>query len=59
MHSVHVDRAESKLSSGNGSCWPSRPDRFTGTVLALTRFWASFQPVSAGSIAATWVTVAG
>ena len=49
----------SKLSSGNGSDWPSRPDRSTGTLLAATRFWASFQPVSAGSIAATLVTVAG
>ena len=31
VHIVHVDSAVSKLSSGNGSDWPSRPDRSTGT----------------------------
>ena len=54
-----MDRAVSKLSSANGSDWPSRPDRPTGTVLALTRLAASFQPVSAGSIAATRSTAGG
>ena len=43
----------------NGSDWPSRPERSTGTLAALRRFAASFQPRSAGSTAATRVTRAG
>ena len=59
VHIVHVERAASKLSSANGSDWPSSPARCTGTVVALTRRAASFQPTSAGSTAATRVTVGG
>ena len=56
---VHVDSAVSKLSSSNGRDWPSRPDLSTGTLVALRRFSASFQPTSAGSTADTRVTAAG
>ena len=59
VHIVQVDSAVSKLSSGNGSDWPSRPERSTGTAAAATRLRASFQPVPDGSTAATRVTAAG
>ena len=59
VHIVQVDSAASKRSSGNGSDWPSSPERSTGTVVARSRFAASFQPRSAGSTAATRVTAAG
>jgi hypothetical protein len=59
VHIVHVESAVSKLSSGNGSDCPSRPDRSTGTCAAARRFFASFQPMSAGSTAATLLTLAG
>ena len=59
VHIVQVDSAASKLSSGNGSDCPSRPDRSTGTGAAATRSRASFQPVSDGSTAATRATAAG
>ena len=59
VHSVQVDTALSKRASGNGSDWPSRPDRTTGTSLAATRLRASRQPTSEGSTAASSRTVAG
>ena len=59
MHIVQVDSAASNVSSPNGSDAPSRPERWTGTVLASSRLRASFQPTSAGSIAATRVTAEG
>ncbi len=59
VHIVHVESAASKLSSGNGSCCPSSPDRSIGTLVPASRFSASFQPRSAGSTAATRVTASG
>ena len=59
VHMVHVDTAQSKLSSANWSACPSRPERSTFTGLAATRSPASFQPRSEGSIAATRLTAAG
>ncbi len=59
VHSVQVDSAASKLSSGNGSDCPSSPERYTGTVAALTRSAASRQPRSDGSTAVILVTAAG
>ena len=44
VHIVQVERALSKLSSSNGSDWPSRPDRSTGMLDARRRLAASFQP---------------
>jgi hypothetical protein len=59
VHIVQVDSAASKLSSSNGSDCPSRPDLSTGTLLAPSRFSASFQPRAAGSTAATRSTEPG
>jgi hypothetical protein len=59
VHIVQVDRALSKLSSGNGSDCPSSPDLSTGTCVAARRLPASFQPMSAGSTAATRLTLVG
>jgi len=59
VHSVQVETAASKLSSANGSDWPSRPARCTGTLASPTRLAASFQATSAGSIADTRVTAPG
>jgi hypothetical protein len=59
VHKVHVDTAQSQLSSSNGSDWPSRPDRSTRMLVAARRLAASFQPRSAGSMAATSVTADG
>ena len=59
VHIVQVESAASKLSSSNGSDWPSRPARRTGVAVARTRFSGELPPTSAGSTADTLVTARG
>ena len=58
VHIVQVESAMSKLSSANGSDCPSSPERSTGVAVSARRLRASFQPMSAGSTAATRRTAA-